>query len=140
MQSMETSVVFRENLKRLRKERGVSQAEFAEEVNLSIRGYQLYEQGESAPTPEILDRFAEKLRCEPWDLLKPQSAAPSQPEFAAAADMFSRLVGLPLVLRQMALTLIYEDTRHLKAIPPEVQKLVASEISRLFQSPKAGQK
>lgn len=67
-----TGVIFKENLVRLRKQKFPTQEAFAIEIGYSIRGYQKYEQGESQPTPEVLDKFAEKLGCEPWELITPQ--------------------------------------------------------------------
>jgi transcriptional regulator with XRE-family HTH domain len=64
-----TKDVFIENLKRLRKLRFPSQGLFASKVRLSERGYQKYEQGETDPTPETIDRFAGELGCHPLDLL-----------------------------------------------------------------------
>lgn len=66
-----TSETFISNLRRLRKAKYRSQADFAEAVGLSLRGYQKYEQGESSPSPDTLDKFAEVLDCSPWELLQP---------------------------------------------------------------------
>jgi transcriptional regulator with XRE-family HTH domain len=64
------------NLKRLRKAKFNSQAEFAKLVGLTERGYQEYEQDKSKPTPEIIDRFAKQLGCKPLDLLRGPDAEP----------------------------------------------------------------
>lgn len=67
-----TKEAFISNLRRMRKAKYPSQENFARDVGLSERGYQKYEQGESQPTPEILDRFSKALNCQPWDLLMPE--------------------------------------------------------------------
>jgi transcriptional regulator with XRE-family HTH domain len=64
-----SSKIFIKNLCRLRRSKFKSQGEFAEKVGLSLRGYQKYEQGESSPTPDILDRFSEALDCQPFELI-----------------------------------------------------------------------
>lgn len=66
-----TQEIFTENIRRLRKSLRLSQETFAEKVGLSERGYQKYEQHESSPTPEILDRFSKVLKCRPWELVQP---------------------------------------------------------------------
>lgn len=66
-----TGEIFVDNLRRLRKEKFSAAKDFAEKVNLSDRGYQRYEEGDSQPTPDILDRFAKVLGCKPWELLMP---------------------------------------------------------------------
>lgn len=67
-----TAEIFTENLRRLRKSKFPRQEDFAELVGFaSVRGYQKYEQGESSPSPDILDRFAKVLGCEPWQLVAP---------------------------------------------------------------------
>jgi transcriptional regulator with XRE-family HTH domain len=69
---LKTADIFKENLRKLRKEKFPRQEDFYPLVGFeSVRGYQKYEQGESAPTPDILDRFAEVLGCEPWSLVTP---------------------------------------------------------------------
>ncbi len=64
-----TGKIFISNLKRLRRDKGLSQEQLAERVDLSLRGYQKYEQGESSPTPDILDRFSGALGCSSIDLM-----------------------------------------------------------------------
>lgn len=74
-----TNETFISNLRRLRKAKFRSQAEFAEAVGLSLRGYQKYEQGESSPTAETLERFSRALGCQPWELVKPE-VVPTPPK------------------------------------------------------------
>lgn len=66
-----TSEIFIVNLRHRRERAGHTQTSFASEVGLSLRGYQKYEQGETQPTPEVLDRFAKELKCSAWELFVP---------------------------------------------------------------------
>jgi transcriptional regulator with XRE-family HTH domain len=68
-----TGEIFTFNLRRLREERGYTQADAAEKTGYSVRGYQKYEQGESEPTPDVLDRFAKAFRCTVADLVLPKN-------------------------------------------------------------------
>lgn len=68
---MSTKELFVSNLRRLRKAKFKSQGAFASLVGLSERGYQSYEQGVTDPIPEVIDRFAKVLGCDPLDLLAP---------------------------------------------------------------------
>lgn len=61
-------MAFVKNLKRLRREKGFTQAELAEIIDMSVRGYQKYEQGESWPGPAKLRAIAEALSCSVSDL------------------------------------------------------------------------
>lgn len=105
-----TKAIFIQNLRRGRKSKRLTQAEFAEAVDMSLRGYQKYEQGESAPTPEVLERFAEHIGCEPWELVSP-AAGPSGDE-ARLLALFRRLSpkGRTVALSQIeALVTLHED-------------------------------
>lgn len=113
---MKTRDIFMENLKRLRKAKGLSQDDFAPMVGFGLRGYQKYEQGESSPTPDILDRFAEKLECEPWELTKPEIGRPKSPDLVAAADLLSKFSDLPPARRGFVLALLYRDESYLSGL------------------------
>lgn len=73
-----TSEIFRKKLKGARKSQGLTQSEMAERVGMSVRTYQKYEQGETQPTPEILDSFARALNLRPWELVTPDNSGASQ--------------------------------------------------------------
>lgn len=84
--------IFIRNLKMLRKRKFPKQEDFAPLVGFeSVRGYQKYEQGESAPTTEILDRFSAILDCSPLDLIDPDFAenSPSGIVLKRVASLFS---------------------------------------------------
>lgn len=52
-----------EILKKLRKEKGMTQTEFAEKINMSRSAYAKYETGENEPTLENLKRIADFYGC-----------------------------------------------------------------------------
>lgn len=87
-----TGEIFIRNLKKLRKLKFPKQEDFAPLVGFeSVRGYQKYEQGESHPTPEILDRFSIVLECSPLDLIDPDFTenSPSSIVLKRMASLFS---------------------------------------------------
>ena len=55
-------------LKKLRKERGLSQEEIAKDLNISQRAYSYYETGERQPSIELIIDMAEYFQI-PIDLL-----------------------------------------------------------------------
>lgn len=55
-------------LKKLRKERGMSQEEIAKDLNISQRAYSYYETGERQPSIELIIDMAEYFQI-PIDLL-----------------------------------------------------------------------
>jgi transcriptional regulator with XRE-family HTH domain len=65
---MDNTLFLKDNLKRRRKNADLTQAELAEIVDISVRGYQKYEQGISTPSPEKLSSLARALKCEVSDL------------------------------------------------------------------------
>lgn len=69
-----TRKVLTNNLRRLRKAAGHTQAEFAELIGLSTRGYQKYEQGETMPPLDMMDLIARTLKVTTQQLLLPESA------------------------------------------------------------------
>lgn len=122
---MDTNSVFILNLRRLRKEKGLSQEEFSAKVGLSVRGYQLYEQGGSAPTPEILDRFAQALGCRPTDFLEDKTK-PKRDDVKAAALMLSTFADLPPDHQKVILALIYKD--------PSLARGLSGQVDQKFQA------
>lgn len=58
------------NVRRLRKERGLSQEALADEVGLAPTYIGQIERGLRNPTLDVVERFAEVLGTEPLDLLK----------------------------------------------------------------------
>ena len=57
-----------ENLKKYRKQIGLSQAEMAKKLIMSQQGYAKYEIGTASPNPETLAKIAEIFNCEMEDL------------------------------------------------------------------------
>ncbi len=112
-----TKDIFIENLKRLRKERFKSQELFAAKVEMSVRGYQKYEQGESDPIPETIDKFAKSLKCTSLDLLA---------EPGSLAGQFSRpspthLKGLIEAPESAQHTIVALVLQELLAVAPDVR-------------------
>ena len=68
--------VFGSNLKRMRKQKRISQQRFAESVGVSQRTVSHYERGESQPTLECLCRIADSLETSVDELL---GRTPQQP-------------------------------------------------------------
>lgn len=121
--------IFISNLKRYRHALGLTQEKFSELAHMSLRGFQKYEQGESRPTPEILDRFAKVLGIQGWMLMMPPrsgAGALKDPDFAAAADFFSRLSGLPPSLYNFVLGLVYRGSAYSDRLPPEARRQLES--------------
>lgn len=105
---METSEIFKINLKRLRAAHW-TQGTFAPRVNLSERGYQKYETGESRPTPEILDRFAAALGIEPWELIVTGKKPKKKTSFNDAALFLSAYADLSPKLQKIVWAIVFED-------------------------------
>jgi transcriptional regulator with XRE-family HTH domain len=129
-----TKEIFVSNLRRLRKAKFPSQGAFAKEVSLSERGYQKYEQGETDPIPEVIDRFAEKLGCFPADLItEKQSTSELEPnfDFSTAAAFLARFSGLPHPFQKVILALIYKDGTMARGLSPKLEKPVLALISNL---------
>lgn len=61
---------FPRNLKEIRKIRGLTQEELAEKVNVSKFAIRHYEQGQTEPKYEILEKIKIALDCSYDDLLK----------------------------------------------------------------------
>ena len=65
------------NIKLLRVNSGLSQAELAEKANISVPFLGAVERGDKWPSPATLAEIAHSLNLEPYILLKPESV-PSQ--------------------------------------------------------------
>jgi transcriptional regulator with XRE-family HTH domain len=85
---------FIKNLIRRRKTLRLTQAQFAERIGMSIRGYQKYEQGETSPTPDVIEKFATKLDCFPIDLLSEDQASITSSPLLSSADLARAIQGL----------------------------------------------
>lgn len=60
------------NVRRLRKERGLSQEALADEVGLAPTYVGQLERGLRNPTLEVVERFAHALGADPLELLRPR--------------------------------------------------------------------
>lgn len=65
------SAVVGDNIKRVRKLRGMNQTELAHSLEMEQSALSRIEKGQNAFTPTALARAAEAFDCEPWQLLKP---------------------------------------------------------------------
>lgn len=108
--------VFRENLKRIRKSMGMTQAEMAEKVDISVRGYQKYEQGESVPRPDTMAAIAKALDCTVADLYRPDTPEPPRaPEGTTMADLARGMADLKSLIRNAPVSLTPMDRKVLDA-------------------------
>lgn len=84
-----------ENIRALRKARGLSQQELAERLHVVRQTVSKWEQGLSVPDADMLVRLAECLEVSVEELLgapKPESTVPLEPQ-AVLADKLSALTG-----------------------------------------------
>ncbi|HEX3945365.1 MAG TPA: helix-turn-helix transcriptional regulator [Rhizomicrobium sp.] len=58
------------NVRKYRKERGLSQEALADEVRLAVTYVGQIERGSRNPTLDVVERFAKALRVKPLDLLQ----------------------------------------------------------------------
>ncbi|MND45310.1 anaerobic benzoate catabolism transcriptional regulator [compost metagenome] len=79
---MEWEKIVGANVRRLRKERGLSQETLAGEADLAMRHLGRIERGEGNPTVAVLGKLAEVLGVHPADLYTVE-ASPSRPSQAA---------------------------------------------------------
>jgi transcriptional regulator with XRE-family HTH domain len=66
---MRLGQIFGRNVRRLRKERGLSQEALADEVGLAVTYVGQIERGQRNPTLDVVERFAEVLSVEAVQLL-----------------------------------------------------------------------
>ncbi|WP_461257255.1 helix-turn-helix domain-containing protein, partial [Treponema sp. R80B11-R83G3] len=72
--------ILSQNIKRFRSYQKLSQAEFAEKVNISIPFLSDIENGKKWGSPATLVKIAEALNIETYELLKPESIIPDNAE------------------------------------------------------------
>lgn len=114
-----------ERLKRLRQERGLTQAELAERLGVSPSAVGMYEQGRREPDGAVLARIAAVLRCSADELL--DVTGPS--EVSDVIDGFARTLESQRGLMYDGAPLTREDR----------QKLVeAIRIAAAVSSPRKG--
>ncbi|EJL32222.1 putative transcriptional regulator [Caulobacter sp. AP07] len=67
---MRLGQIFGSNVRRLRKERGLSQEALADEVGLAVTYVGQIERGQRNPTLDVVERFAEVFGVDPLEMLK----------------------------------------------------------------------
>lgn len=106
------------NLKRIRKDRGLTQSDVAELLDISVRSYQKYEQQEAFPDDKNLDKLCLKLRISFVDLFDDSSAA-TQPEpvLLDAIMVLQRLTEAGPHRRATILYLLFREEKYLENLP-----------------------
>jgi len=105
--------IFIENLGRLRRKKYRSQASFAEALDVSDRTYQRYEQGETEPDTEMLDRLARALDCKPWELFMPEAEINRRP---SASEKLLRCIDIIRSLDDEQLGVVLDDLEFVKGV------------------------
>jgi transcriptional regulator with XRE-family HTH domain len=113
-----------ENLKALRIEGGMTQNELAEAADLSLKMIQKIEYGESAASPETIDKLAAALKCTPSQLFGGEGPKPIPPQWDPSPEELARILHylrhVEPVTRLSALVMLTgleEYSRQLRAIP-----------------------
>jgi len=76
MTETDLRAIFSQNIKRFRNYRKLSQADFAEKVDISIPFLSDIENGKKWVSPATLVKIAEALNIETYELLKPENIIP----------------------------------------------------------------
>ena len=76
MTEQELQGIFATNIKRHRKSRNLSQADLAENLDISVNFLCNIENGNRWISPKTLVKFATALKVEPYELFKPEEALP----------------------------------------------------------------
>jgi len=76
MTEQELRGILSRNIKRHRQSRNLSQADLAEELDISVNFLCNIENGNRWISPQTLIKFASALNIEPYELLKPEGAMP----------------------------------------------------------------
>lgn len=70
-----TQDLFAENLRKIRKNKGLTQEALAEKLNLSLQAVQNWENCRTFPVPDNLDRLSEALDVPVWDFFRSPMAS-----------------------------------------------------------------
>ena len=73
-------MIFSENLRLLRKARGLRQQELADQLGISLRAYQYYERNEREPQLSVLVRIADYFGISLDELAGRENSAPGKKE------------------------------------------------------------
>jgi len=80
MTEKDLRAILSQNIKRFRSYRNLSQAEFAEKVDISIPFLSDIENGKKWGSPSTLIKIADALNIETYELLKPETIIPDNAE------------------------------------------------------------
>ncbi len=64
-----------QGIKNVRVSLGLTQEQFAEQIDMSVQGYRNIEQGKYLPTAKTIDAICSKFNINPVDLLLPKSSS-----------------------------------------------------------------
>jgi transcriptional regulator with XRE-family HTH domain len=120
-----------ENLKKYREQSGHTQSSLSEAVDISLRGYQKYEQGVVWPEPAKLDRLAKILDIKVSDLFEksqpegPRSRAKlaqSETHYMEASRALAQLAVAGPVRRAIVMFLLSKDEAHLEGLDQKIHQ------------------
>jgi transcriptional regulator with XRE-family HTH domain len=80
MTEQELRGILSRNIKRYRTNHGLSQADLAEKLDISVNFLSNIENGNKWISPQTLVKFASALNIEPYELFKPEGALPPDME------------------------------------------------------------
>lgn len=140
---MDNSELIRQNIKKIREQKNLTQAEVAELVGLSVTGYAKIERGETGLDAKRLYQIAQVLEVGLWDLV-PNTANDGAVVFNNSNDNFSNSTNFSLSfgnpaleaeIAQLRTTLDFKDNlleareREIESLKSQIvtlQKLVAA--------------
>jgi transcriptional regulator with XRE-family HTH domain len=88
------SEIFIKNLIDLRESKGLTQANVAESLDITLRRYQRYEYGDNFPKPETIDLIAEFYQIEAYELLSERNSASNLITLKSVFDVLSNKANL----------------------------------------------
>lgn len=113
------------NLKHFRDLAELTQAQLAEAIDMSLRGYQKYEQGEAWPDGETFDKLTASLKCAPADLLRADASVAILS--LAPEDLGRAIQGLGVagpVRQACVLFLATQDHAYLERLSPKARRAI----------------
>jgi len=114
--------LFGENLKRLRKSRGLTQGELAEHLNRSLRAVQSYEtNNDRLPNTDIIEEILEFFQVGPAELFTEYSEKIEEPQEANSNVVDFRIEGLKLLAQDCGLSI--EETEFNGLTAEEIKKI-----------------
>jgi transcriptional regulator with XRE-family HTH domain len=101
MTEQELRGILSRNIKRHRQSRGLSQADLAEKLDISVNFLCNIENGNRWVSPQTLVKFASALNIEPYELLKPAEASPSDVTYILNKCLDEAVVAVTQTLNQI---------------------------------------